>query len=251
MNAWHGVGNLTRDPETGTTQSGVFYCRFTVACQRRFKDANGQYQADFIQCTAWRQTGEFVIKYFQKGSRIGVSGSITTGSYQAQDAWSVSTHLTWAYYETIADLWLQSLYNISVPLNKEMPIIPMNDPARVAEAFAAGDFAEAMNKLGWYNGTTFEIPGEEFYYTDSLALALWFVPNSHKLLRTADLIQLEMRYKEQYLDGGVASFLMREQNTYCRISATAKLNSTLPILSLGGTDSIDSVSFQTIRYAGY
>lgn len=85
MNAWHGVGNLTRDPETGTTQSGVFYCRFTVACQRRFKDANGQYQADFIQCTAWRQTGEFVSKYFQKGSRIGVSGSITTGSYQAQD----------------------------------------------------------------------------------------------------------------------------------------------------------------------
>lgn len=85
MNAWHGVGNLTRDPETGTTQSGVFYCRFTVACQRRFKDANGQYQADFIQCTAWRQTGEFVSKYFQKGSRIGVSGSITTGIYQAQD----------------------------------------------------------------------------------------------------------------------------------------------------------------------
>jgi len=85
VNAWHGVGNLTRDPETGTTQSGVFYCRFTVACQRRFKDANGQYQADFIQCTAWRQTGEFVSKYFQKGSRIGVSGSITTGSYQAQD----------------------------------------------------------------------------------------------------------------------------------------------------------------------
>ena len=85
MNAWHGVGNLTRDPETGTTQSGVFYCRFTVACQRRFKDANGQYQADFIQCTAWRQTGEFVSKYFQKGSRIGVSGSITTGSYTAQD----------------------------------------------------------------------------------------------------------------------------------------------------------------------
>ena len=56
-----------------------------MACQRRFKDANGQYQADFIQCTAWRQTGEFVSKYFQKGSRIGVSGSITTGSYQAQD----------------------------------------------------------------------------------------------------------------------------------------------------------------------
>ena len=85
MNKHTIIGNLTKDPETGTTPNGVGYCRFTVACQRRFKDANGQYQADFIQCTAWRQTGEFVSKYFQKGSRIGVSGSITTGSYQAQD----------------------------------------------------------------------------------------------------------------------------------------------------------------------
>ena len=85
MNAWHGVGNLTKDPESGTTQSGIAFCRFTVACQRRFKDANGQYQADFIQCTAWRQTAEFVQKYFTKGMKIGVSGSITTGSYTAQD----------------------------------------------------------------------------------------------------------------------------------------------------------------------
>lgn len=172
-------------------------------------------------------------------------------SYQPENPWSVSTHLTWAYYETVADLWLQSLYDISVPLNKERPIIPMNDPSKVVAAFASGDFAEGMNKLGWYNGTTFEIPGEKFYYTDSLALSLWFVPNSVKLLRTADLIQLEMRYKEQHLDGGVASFLMSEQNTYCRISVTAKLKSMLPIIPLGGTDSIDSIPFQTIRYAGY
>lgn len=85
MNAWHGVGNLTKDPEGGTTQSGIAWCRFTVACQRRFKDANGNYQADFIQCIAWRQTAEFVMKYFKKGNKIGVSGSITTGSYDAQD----------------------------------------------------------------------------------------------------------------------------------------------------------------------
>jgi len=85
MNAWHGVGNLTRDPESGTTQSGIVYCRFTVACQRRFANAQGVREADFIQCTAWRQTAEFVQRYFQKGSRIGVSGSITTGSYVGQD----------------------------------------------------------------------------------------------------------------------------------------------------------------------
>ena len=85
MNQVQLVGNLTRDPEGGTTQSGIAYCRFTVACQRRFKNANGTYDADFISCLAWRQTAEFIQRYFSKGSRIGVVGSIQTGSYTAQD----------------------------------------------------------------------------------------------------------------------------------------------------------------------
>lgn len=79
------VGNLTRDPESGTTQSGIAYCRFTVACQRRFKNARGQYEADFINCLAWRQTAEFVQRHFIKGNKIGLTGSIQTGSYTAQD----------------------------------------------------------------------------------------------------------------------------------------------------------------------
>ena len=85
MNQVQLVGNLTRDPESGTTQNGIAWCRFTVACQRRFRDASGDYPADYIQCTAWRQTAEFVQKYFRKGSKIGAVGSITTGSYTAQD----------------------------------------------------------------------------------------------------------------------------------------------------------------------
>lgn len=79
------VGNLTRDPESGTTQNGITYCRFTVACQRRFKNAQGQYEADFINCLAWRQTAEFVQRHFIKGNKIGLTGSIQTGSYTAQD----------------------------------------------------------------------------------------------------------------------------------------------------------------------
>ena len=85
MNQVQLVGNLTRDPEGGTTQNGIAYCRFTVACQRRFKNANGTYDADFISCLAWRQTAEFIQRYFSKGSRIGLVGSIQTGSYTAQD----------------------------------------------------------------------------------------------------------------------------------------------------------------------
>lgn len=85
MNNVQLVGNLTRDPEGGTTQGGIPYCRFTVACQRRHKNANGTYDADFISCLAWRQTAEFVQRYFFKGNKIGLSGSIQTGSYSAQD----------------------------------------------------------------------------------------------------------------------------------------------------------------------
>lgn len=85
MNQVQLVGNLTRDPEGGTTQSGIAYCRFSVACQRKFKNAQGQYDADFINCLAWRQTAEFVQRYFIKGNKIGLTGSIQTGSYTAQD----------------------------------------------------------------------------------------------------------------------------------------------------------------------
>ena len=77
------VGRLTRDPETRTTQSGIAVTSFTLAVDRRFKDKEtGEYGADFIRCTAWRQTAEFIDKYFRKGSKLGVIGSIQTGSYE-------------------------------------------------------------------------------------------------------------------------------------------------------------------------
>lgn len=60
-------------------------CTFTVACQRKYKNANGQYPADFINCVAWRQTGDFVHRYFIKGNKIGLIGTLQTRSYDAQD----------------------------------------------------------------------------------------------------------------------------------------------------------------------
>lgn len=79
------VGNLTKDPEVRTTPNGVSVTSFTVAVQRRYKDADGNYQADFINCVAWRSTAEFVAKYFTKGSRIGVVGTIQTRTYDDQN----------------------------------------------------------------------------------------------------------------------------------------------------------------------
>ena len=75
------TGNLTKDPEKRTTQQGTSVASFTVAVQRRFKNQDGKYDADFINCVAWRGTADFVENYFKKGSRIGVIGSIQTRSY--------------------------------------------------------------------------------------------------------------------------------------------------------------------------
>jgi len=79
------VGNLTRDPEHRTTPSGASVCTFTVAVQRRFANQQGVREADFSNCVAWRQTADFVHRYFTKGKRIGVVGSLQTRTYDAQD----------------------------------------------------------------------------------------------------------------------------------------------------------------------
>lgn len=79
------VGRLTRDPEVRSTSSGLSTARFTVAVNRNFKNKDGNYDADFISCVAFRNTADFVAKFFKKGSMIGLEGRIQTGSYDAQD----------------------------------------------------------------------------------------------------------------------------------------------------------------------
>ena len=79
------VGNLTRDPELITTSNGVSVCRFGLAVQRRFTNQNGEREADFINIVAWRQTADFCYKYFKKGNKVALVGSLQTRSYDAQD----------------------------------------------------------------------------------------------------------------------------------------------------------------------
>ena len=76
------TGRLTKDIEVKTTSNDKEYCSFTIAVDRKFKDADGNRQTDFISCTAWNKTAEFLGKYFHKGSRIGICGSIQTRSYE-------------------------------------------------------------------------------------------------------------------------------------------------------------------------
>lgn len=75
------VGRLVKDPEVKTTQSQIAFCGFTIAVDRKFKSASGERQADFISCVAWRQQAEFLGKYFQKGSRVGIVGNLQSRTY--------------------------------------------------------------------------------------------------------------------------------------------------------------------------
>jgi len=93
MNSVNLVGRLVRDPELhySTGENATASCRFTVAVQRKFKNADGNYDADFISCVAFRQTAETISKFFTKGSLIGIQGNIRTGSYTNKDGNKVYT----------------------------------------------------------------------------------------------------------------------------------------------------------------
>lgn len=79
------MGRLTRDPDLRTTPSQVSVATFTLAVDRRFKSSTGERQADFISVVAWRNTADFVGKYCRKGTKLVVSGSIQTRTYDDKD----------------------------------------------------------------------------------------------------------------------------------------------------------------------
>ncbi len=79
------IGRLTADPELKHTQSGISTVRFTIAVDKQFAKQGEERQADFISIVAWRQTAEFICRYFLKGQRIAMTGRIQTGSYTGRD----------------------------------------------------------------------------------------------------------------------------------------------------------------------
>lgn len=91
------VGRITADPETNyiTGENSNVNARFTVAVNRPYKNAEGKYDADFIRCVAWRNTAEFISKYFHKGDMIVIRGNIRTGSYTNKDGVKVYTTEVW------------------------------------------------------------------------------------------------------------------------------------------------------------
>lgn len=79
------IGNLTRDPDSRSTSSGISVCTFTIAINRRYTSQSGEKQADFIPIVCWRGLADNCSKYLHKGSKVAVVGMIQTRSYEAQD----------------------------------------------------------------------------------------------------------------------------------------------------------------------
>lgn len=79
------IGNLTKDPELTTTNSGISVCRFTLAVSRRFTGASGERETDFMNIVVWRGQADNCHKFLKKGSKCAICGTIQNRSYDAQD----------------------------------------------------------------------------------------------------------------------------------------------------------------------
>ena len=79
------IGRLTRDPELRTTPTGRNVCQFSIAVNRNFTNANGEREADFINCVVWDKQAENLVKYQKKGNQIAVDGRIQTRNYDDKD----------------------------------------------------------------------------------------------------------------------------------------------------------------------
>lgn len=96
------MGRFTADPELKQTQNGTSFCRFTVAVNRKFTDkTTGQREADFISCTAWSKTAEFISRYFTKGQMICLEGELRTGSYQDKKYPDITHYTTEIYVDSV------------------------------------------------------------------------------------------------------------------------------------------------------
>lgn len=89
MNIVNLIGRLANDVKYSETINGIANAVFSLAVQRIYKNAEGKYDADFVNCVAWRKTAENIDKFCQKGSRIGITGHLNTRNYENKDGQKV------------------------------------------------------------------------------------------------------------------------------------------------------------------
>ena len=154
------MGRLTADPELRQTPNGVSTCQFTIAVDRSFVGQNGERQADFITVVAWRQTAEFVSRYFAKGRMIAVEGNLRTRSYTDKRYPDVTHYVTEVYADQVhftgeksqqqgggnyaPQQFAQPQYNQPIQ-NAQPQYAPQQNVAAPAASFGdLGDFEEVI-----------------------------------------------------------------------------------------------------------
>ena len=150
------IGRLARDPELKYTASNTAVCQFTVAVDRRFKSEN-QPNADFIPVVAWRQTAEFVSKYFFKGSRIAVTGQIQIRSWDdAEGKKRFATEVIADDVEFVESKRQDSGYGNPAPLPDEPQTSRANTaPSKAEKAPAASEGGDTYFALNDEDGCPF------------------------------------------------------------------------------------------------
>ena len=118
------TGHLTKDPELKVTQSGLSVVQFVIGVQRQFARKDGEREADFISCVAWRKTAENIAKYFKKGQLIGIDGRVQTRSYDDKNGQRV--YVTEVVVDNFAFLSSQKGQGNQNP--SQRPNTPAQDP---------------------------------------------------------------------------------------------------------------------------
>ena len=125
------VGNLTADPEMRSTSSGISVCSFRVAVSRRFKDADGNQQTDFVPVVAWRQLADLCGRYLSKGRKVGVVGSLQSRSYEDKQGNRRTA------YEVVAD---------------EVEFLTPRGESGAAPSFSPGEMSQDDSSFGDVSG---------------------------------------------------------------------------------------------------
>ena len=137
------IGRITKDPEVKQTPSNLHVCSFTIAVDRKFKDNAGNKLTDFINCVAWRQLADLLGNYFHKGSKIGLTGSLQSRSYDDQNG----------NRRTVIEVLVEEIEFLDPKQQtqeepfEERPVPPMpkNEPEELANMQYESDMADAAD----------------------------------------------------------------------------------------------------------
>ena len=129
MNKVYLIGNLTRDPESTETSSGVHVCRFAVAVNRNYMGADGNRETDFFNITVWRQLADTCGKYLKKGNKVAVVGQLQNRSYEDKDGVKrtvtdiVASEIEFLTPKNAADSFDDDEAVVSRPQRREKPVL--------------------------------------------------------------------------------------------------------------------------------